>query len=69
MQPTRGAERAFDIRRRAARRGNHVAFDEIAITKELQGVRANVHEQNSRCGLDAEGFAGFSDPFKRFIHV
>ena len=63
------AERAFNIGRRAARRGDDVAFDEIAIAKELQRVRADIHEQNSRCGLDAKPFAGFSDPLKRFIHV
>jgi len=69
VQSAWGAERAFDIGRRAARRGDDVAFDEIAITKELQRVRADIHEQNSCCGLDAEAFADFSDPFKRFIHV
>ncbi len=69
MQSAGSAEGAFEIGRWATRRGNYVAFDEIAIAKELQRVRADIHEQNSCCGLDAEGIASFSDPFKRFIHV
>ena len=69
VQAARRAERTFDIGRGAARGGDGVAFNYIAIANKLERVGANIYEEKSGCGLDTKGGTGFSDPFKRCYHV
>lgn len=44
VEATGSAERTFDIRGRATRGGDEVAFHDFAIPEELQSMRADIHE-------------------------